>query len=183
MTGPSFKELSILAKRYSIPTTKRNKDGKYGKTNVTIRVLKSRLTRASIKYSNHFGARDDEYREGKKPMKSSKTIISSISDDELEILLKRMPAQSKARLMQTSKEMKERIERVLSRQDRDLLKLKYPLTEPEWYLDHKDKVSEIFKPIRQDIAIIATIVVDALISHGAYYDQKDYKKFIKIFNT
>ena len=39
-------ELIKLARKYKVPTTKRNKDGKYGKTRVTVKVLKSRLTRA-----------------------------------------------------------------------------------------------------------------------------------------
>ena len=58
----TFVELTKLARKYKIPTTKKNKNGKYGKTKVTVKVLKSRLTRAGVKYTkpkrNRFG--DDE---------------------------------------------------------------------------------------------------------------------------
>ena len=55
-------ELVKLAKRRRVPYTNKKKDGKYGKTTVSVKVLKSRLTRAGVKYSkptNRFGAHQE----------------------------------------------------------------------------------------------------------------------------
>ena len=53
----SLKELQKLAHRKGVPVTKRHKDGKYGKTPVSVKTLKSRLSRAGVKYekSSKFG--------------------------------------------------------------------------------------------------------------------------------
>ena len=56
----TFSKLARLARKHKVPTTKRKKNGKYGKTKVSVRVLKGRLTRAGVKYSDskrksHFG--------------------------------------------------------------------------------------------------------------------------------
>ena len=57
MSDLSLKELQKLARSKGVPVTKRRKDGKYGKTPVSVKTLKSRLSRANVKYekSSKFG--------------------------------------------------------------------------------------------------------------------------------